>query len=164
MAQSPMTLESARFSRRQFRARLGNTVLDAIEAVLDGTAPEQAPMRRALRRMKDDLLAAEEINVLHPATQQAVLALVSMSLCSSAHAVTVLSVPFEDTLPNVDAPAGTVSAKWDGWDVWAIQCPPGEQWVAQVPNGDVTITHPDYLVTHKLGGAQYRARATEIAL
>lgn len=164
VTRSPMTLASALLSRRQFRARLGDALLDAIESTLDGTAPEQAPLRRALRRMKDDLLVVQDINVLHPATQQAVLALASVGLCTTAHAIAVLSVPFEDTLPNVAAPAGTVDARWDGWRVWAVQCPPGEQWSVQTPLGDTTINHPDYLVTHQIGGAQYRARATEIVL
>lgn len=159
---SPLTLASARLTRRQFRARLGDAVLDGIEEVLDGTAPEQAPLRRALRRLKDDLLAAEEINVLHPATQLAVLSLVTAGLCSSAHAVTVLSVPAEDTLESVPAPPGTVDARWDGWRVWAIQVPAGEEWAAQTPLGDMVLRFPDYLVTHQLGGAQYRARPTEL--
>lgn len=162
MTRSPLTLPSVRLSRRQFRARLGAAVLDAIEAVLDGSAPEQAGLRRALRRMKDDLLASEEINILHPDTQQGVLGLVAAGLCSSAHAVTVLSYPPDDILPLIPAPPGTVEARWDGWRVWAVQVPPGDTWSAQTPDGDVTLTYPDFLVTHQLGGAQYRARATEV--
>lgn len=161
---SPLEVQSARFTRRQFRARLGDALLDGIEQVLEGTDPGEAALRRALRRLKDDLFAAEEINVLHPATQQGVLSLVSAGLCSSAHAVAVLSIPAEDTLESVPAPAGTVDARFDGWRVWAIQVPAGDEWVAQTPDGDVTVRHPDYLVTHQLGGAQYRARSTEVVL
>lgn len=159
---SPMTLESAILTPTQFRARLGPAVLDAIEALLETTTPELFPARRALRRAKDDLMSAGVVNVLWPPTQQGVLALVTMGLCTSAHALKVLEVPFKDTLPLVDAPTGTVAATWQGWNVWAIQCPAGEEWVAQTPDGDVTIQYPDYLITHRLGGAQYRARYTEI--
>lgn len=159
---SPMTLESALLTPTQFRARLGAAVLDAIEAMLETTTPELAPARRALRCAKNDLLSAGVVNILWPPTQRGVLGLVSMGLCTSAHALKVLEVPFEDTLPLVEAPAGTAAAVWQGWSVWAIQCPVGETWTAQTPDGDVTIQHPDYLITHTLGGAQYRARYTEI--
>lgn len=161
---SPLTIASAILTPTQFRTRLGSAVLDAIEATLETTTPELAPLRRALRRAKDDLLAAGHVNVLYPPTQQGVLGLVAAGLCTSGHAVKVLAVPVEDTLSLVEAPIGTVAATWNGWNVWAVQCPPGTTWVAQTPEGDVSISHPDYLITHQLGGAQYRARDTEIDL
>lgn len=161
---SPLTIRSAILTRRQFRARLGAPLLDAIEAVLEGTAPEQAPLRRALRRSKDDLLAVGEVNMLYPPTRAGVLGLAAVGLCTAAHADAVLAVPPEDVPPFVTQPAGTVAATWDGWPAWAAQPAPGETWTAQTPDGDVTITAPDYLVTLQMGGAQYRARATEIVL
>lgn len=161
---SPLTLASAILSKRQFRARLGPVLLNAIEAVLEGTSPEQAPLRHELRRSKDDLLAADEVNLLYPPTRAGVLGLALVGLCSEAHAAAVLAVPAEDIPPQVPAPANTVDATWDGWPVWAAQCPPDAEWLAQTPDGDVTITHPDYLVTLQMGGAQYRARSTEIVL
>lgn len=162
MAVSPLTIRSAILTRRQFRARLGAPLLDLIEEVLEGAAPEQAPLRRALRRAKDDLLATTEVNLLYPPTRTGVLGLAAAALCSAEHAASVLAVPTDDIPPSVDAPAGTVAATWDGWPVWAAQPAPGETWTAQTPDGDVAIQHPDYLVTLQMGGAQYRARAPEL--
>lgn len=163
MIRPPTDIPSAILTQTQFRSRLG-VILDRIEEELDGTAPDRAPIRRRLRISKDDLLSARDINLLFPPTRNGVAALVLVGLATSDEAARVLAVPAADTPPQVEAPAGAVSATWDGWEVWAIQCPPGAEWVTQTFNGDVTITHPDYLVTHKLGGAQARARSTEIVL
>jgi hypothetical protein len=161
---SPLTVRSAILTRRQFRSRLGATLLDAIEAVLEGTAPEQAVLRRRLRVSRDDLLSTTEVNLLFPPTRNGVLSLAAAGLCTEAHALAVLAVPAEDIPPLVAQSAGTVAATWDGWPVWAAQPPDGATWLAQTPDGDVTVTHPDYLVTLQMGGAQYRARSTEIVL
>jgi hypothetical protein len=160
---NPLTTPSAILTKRQFRARLG-PILTRIEEELEGTAPERAPIRRFLRLSKEDLLAADMVNLLFPATRAGVAGLVAMGLATQAEADRVLAVPASDIPPQVPAPDGTVAAVWDGWPVWAAQCPPGATWVAQTPDGDVTIVHPDYLVTMQLGGSQYRARHTEVEL
>lgn len=163
MIRSPLTTRSAILTRRQFRTRLG-VILDRIEVELDGTDPVRAPVRRALRRSRDDLFSAETINLLFPPTRNGVYGLVAVGLASMTEAEAVLAVPAEDIPQAVDCPSGAVAAVWDGWPVWAAQCPAGEQWTAQTPDGDVVITSPDYLVTMQMGGAQYRARSTEITL
>ncbi|GAB1345088.1 hypothetical protein [Gemmatimonas sp.] len=161
MATSPLDIRSAILTPRQFRARLG-AILDRIEEELEGTEPARAPIRRRLRVSRDDLFSTRDVNLLFPPTRAGVLGLVIVGLATEAEAMRVLAVPAEDIPPMVPQPAGTVAATWDGWPVWAAQPAPGESWWAQTPDGDVEIRHPDYLVTLQLGGAQYRARATEL--
>ena len=161
---SPLLVTSAILSPTQFRGRLGDALLDAIEAFLEGTDPAYAPYRRTLRRSKDDLLSASEVNLLYPPTRAGVAGLVALGLCTQAHADVVLAVPVEDIPPDVSAPTGTVAATWNGWPVWAVQVPAGAAWMAQTPHGDVELTHPDFLLTTQMGGAQYRGRSTEVKL
>jgi hypothetical protein len=160
---SPLNLPSAILTRGQFRSRLG-PILDRIEEELDGTATNRADIRRSLRKSKDGLLAADNVNLLFPVTIAGIQGLVQAGLASQAEADAILAIPTEDQLPSVTAPPGTVNATWDGWPVWAIQCPQGEVVQVQTPNGDVQVTYPDYVVTFQLGGAQYKARPTELII
>lgn len=160
---SPLTLRSAIRTRRQFLTSLG-AIQDRIDVALEGTAPEQAPLRRELRKLNRQLDASEHVNLLFPPTRAAIAQLVAVGLATQAEADRALAVPAEDIPPMVAQPAGTVAATWDGWPVWAAQPAPGEAWMAQTPDGDVEIRHPDFLVTLQLGGAQYRARSTELEL
>ena len=109
---SPLTLRSAIRTRRQFLTSLG-AIQDRIDVALDGTAPEQAPLRRELRKLNRQLDASEHVNLLFPPTRAAIAQLVAVGLATQAEADRALAVPAEDIPPMVAQPAGTVAATWD---------------------------------------------------
>jgi hypothetical protein len=78
------------FTVFQWRKRIGNATLQAIEAVLETTDAATGPVRHALRVAKDDLASADYVDVRDADTIAGVQSLVDAGLKSPEEGAAML--------------------------------------------------------------------------
>lgn len=89
----PEPISRTQLTKREFRARLGQSCRVQINAriLTPPTTPEEVQLVASLQDMKDELLAADFVDLTHPTTVAAVNALVALGYLTSEQGTAALA-------------------------------------------------------------------------